>query len=79
MRTPLVLVSARNDPAVPRRLFEEVQQSAADNPWVAALETEYGGHNGFDVPYGSTYIGHVIRLMLDVGLLGSWLPEEASE
>jgi hypothetical protein len=72
VRTPLILVSAHNDPAVPRRLFEEVVRSATNSPWVAAYETDYGGHNGFDVPYGSAYLGRVVRLLLDVDVLGSW-------
>jgi hypothetical protein len=36
------------------------------------LKTEVGGWSGFDVPYGSAYLGRVIRLLLDVDVLGSW-------
>lgn len=75
VRTPLVLVSALDDPAVEHPLFAEVAGAAAANAWVAACETDHGGHFGFDVVYGPDYIGHVIRLMMTPGVIGRWLQE----
>ena len=72
VETPLVLVSARNDPAVERWMFEEVVEAAGDDPWVASYETDLGGHFGFNVVYGGEYLGRVIRLMVDPKVLGSW-------
>ncbi len=72
VRTPLVLVSARDDPAVPRARFEEVLRAAGDNPWIAARETRRGGHFGFHVSYGADYIGDVLRLMIAPEVLRGW-------
>jgi hypothetical protein len=72
VRTPLVLLSARDDPAVPRVRFEEVLRAAGDNPWIAARETRRGGHFGFHVSYGAEYIGDVLRLMMNPEVLRSW-------
>jgi hypothetical protein len=72
VRTPLVLLSARDDPAVPRARFEEVLRAAGDNPWIAARETRRGGHFGFHVSYGADYIGDVLRLMIDPEVLRGW-------
>ena len=72
VRTPLVLLSARDDPAVPRARFEEVLRAAGDNPWIAARETRRGGHFGFHVSYGAEYIGDVLRLMISPEVLRSW-------
>lgn len=72
VRTPLVLVSAFDDPAVQRTMFEEVMLAAEDNPWIAAFETDQGGHFGFNLPYGKNYLGGVIRLMIDPQVLGTW-------
>jgi hypothetical protein len=72
VQTPLVLVSAFDDPAVERGMFEEVAAAARDNPWIAAFETEEGGHFGFNVPYGKDYIGRVLRLMIEPQVIGSW-------
>ena len=72
VHTPLVLVSAFDDPAVQRGMFEEVMLAAANNPWIAAFETDHGGHFGFNVPYGKDYIGRIIRLMIDPQVLRSW-------
>jgi hypothetical protein len=72
VRTPLVLLSARDDPAVPRVRFEEVLRAAGDNPWIAARETRRGGHFGFHVSYGGEYIGDVLRLMISREVLRDW-------
>ena len=72
VQTPLVLVSAFDDPAVQRTMFEEVVLAAEGNPWIAAFETDQGGHFGFNMPYGKDYIGRVVRLMIDPQVLGSW-------
>jgi fermentation-respiration switch protein FrsA (DUF1100 family) len=72
VRTPLVLLSARDDPAVPRARFEEVLRAAGDNPWIAARETRRGGHFGFHVSYGAEYIGDVLRLMTNPEVLRNW-------
>ena len=72
VQTPLVLVSAFDDPAVERKMFVEVAQAAEGNPWIAAFETDQGGHFGFNMPYGKDYIGRVVRLMIDPQVLGSW-------
>lgn len=72
VRTPLVLLSARDDPAVLSEAFREVQAAAEGNPWVAAYETDGGGHFGFNVPYGAGYLGEIIGLMLDPGVLAGW-------
>jgi len=72
VRTPLVLVSARDDPAVHRALFEEVVLSAGDNMWIAAHETLRGGHFGFHVSYGTNYLGNVARLMMMPEILENW-------
>lgn len=72
VRTPLVLVSAFDDPAVPRAMFEEVMLAAEGNPWIAALETDQGGHFGFNLPYGKNYLGSIIRLMIDQRVPGTW-------
>ncbi len=78
VRTPLVLLSAEDDPAVPRESFAAVAEAAAGNPWVIASESPRGGHFGFDVPYGSAYVGDLIRVLLDAATLASWLPEEGA-
>ena len=72
VRTPLVLVSAYDDPAVEHTMFEELMLAARGNPWIAAHETNDGGHFGFDVAYGKDYIGRIIRLMLDPQVLVTW-------
>ncbi len=72
VRTPLVLVSSFDDPAVKHTMFAEVMQAAGDNPWVAAYETDHGGHFGFDVVYGADYLGNVIQLLMTPRVLGAW-------
>jgi hypothetical protein len=72
VHTPLVLVSAFDDPAVQRTMFVEVAQAAESNPWIAAFETDQGGHFGFNMPYGKDYISGIIRLMMDPQVLGNW-------
>jgi len=72
VRTPLVLLSAQDDPAVLSAEFHEVVAAAAHNPWVLAYETPRGGHFGFDVAYGAAYLGDVIELMIDPGVLARW-------
>lgn len=72
VRTPLVLVSSHDDPAVEYTMFEEVLLAAEDNPWIAAYQTDDGGHFGFDVAYGKDYIGQIIGLMLDPQVLRTW-------
>jgi pimeloyl-ACP methyl ester carboxylesterase len=79
VRTPLVLVSARDDPAVPRARFEEVLRAAGDNPWIAARETRRGGHFGFHVSYGADYIGDVLRLMISPEVLRSWTGQRSEK
>jgi hypothetical protein len=73
VKTPLVLVSCLDDPAVDHRLFAEVEEAAVGNPWVVAFETKDGGHFGFDVVYGKDYLGGIIRLMLEPGVLDTWI------
>ncbi len=72
VRTPLVLVSSIDDPAVDHSMFEEVMLAAGDNPWIVSYQTNDGGHFGFDVAYGKKYIGNIIRLMLDQDVLSTW-------
>jgi hypothetical protein len=72
VRTPLVLVSSFDDPAVQHPMFEELMPATEGNPWIAAFETDQGGHNGFNLPYGKNYIGGIIRLMIDPQVLGTW-------
>jgi len=72
VRTPLVLLSAQDDPAVLSAAFREVAAAAADNPWVLAKETVEGGHFGFDVPYGAGYLEDVIELMIDPRIVANW-------
>lgn len=72
VRTPLVLVSAFDDPAVECTMFEEVKLAARDNPWIAAFETDHGGHFGFNMPYGKDYIGRIISLMINPQVLRTW-------
>ena len=72
VRTPLVLVSARDDPAVERQMFEEVAAAAAGNPWIVAYETEQGGHFGFDVVYGKGFVRKIIELALNPQVLSNW-------
>ncbi|MGI9592042.1 MAG: hypothetical protein ACR2P8_11790, partial [Myxococcota bacterium] len=72
VRTPLVLLSAKDDPAVPSESFQEVARAAADNPWVLAYETIEGGHFGFDVSYGAGYLEEVIERMMDPWVLAYW-------
>ena len=72
VRTPLVLLSAKDDPAVPWESFQEVAQAAAENPWVLAYETVEGGHFGFDVSYGAGYLEEVIERMMDPWVLANW-------
>lgn len=71
-RTPLVLVSAFDDPAVDRWMYVEAATAAVGNPWVLSYETEQGGHFGFDVAYGGDYLGKLIRLMSDPEVLQNW-------
>jgi hypothetical protein len=70
--TPLVLLSARDDPAVSHRMFREVADRAADDPWVLAYETPHGGHFGFDVAYGPGYLNGILELMEDPHVVHSW-------
>ena len=72
VRTPLVLVSALDDPAVEHPLFAEVAKAAAGNSWVAVYETDHGGHFGFDMVYGSDYLERVIRLMMTPEVIDHW-------
>ena len=72
VRTPLVLLSAEDDPAVRSDAFREVMAAAGDNPWILARETPEGGHFGFDVPYGAGYLEEVIELMIDSNVLAHW-------
>lgn len=72
VRTPLVLVSALDDPAVGHAQFAEVVQAAEGNRWVAAYETAHGGHFGFDVVYGADYLGRIMRLMMTPQVLHDW-------
>lgn len=74
--TPLVIVSAYDDPAVQREMFVEVVCSAGDNPWIAAYETRDGGHFGFNMAYGGEYIGGIIRLMINRQVLDAWQVNE---
>jgi hypothetical protein len=69
VRTPLVMVSASDDPAVDRAMFEEVMLAAEGNQWIAAFETDQGGHFGFNLPYGRNYLGGIVRLMIDPQVL----------
>jgi hypothetical protein len=78
VRTPLVLVSSLDDPAVESWMFEEVAAAAADNPWVVAYQTEEGGHFGFDVVYGKGYLRRIIDLALDPQLVSHWNPPSAA-
>ncbi len=77
-RTPLVLLSSQDDPAVPSASFAEVAEAAGGNPWVIAYESPRGGHFGFDVAYGSDYVGDLIRVLLDAGTLASWTDGEGA-
>lgn len=72
VRTPLVLLSAEDDPAVFSEAFREVVAAAEGNPWILARETPEGGHFGFDVPYGKGYLQDVISLMVDPRILAGW-------
>lgn len=72
VRTPLVLVSSFDDPAVEHPMFAEVTQAAGDNRWVAAYETDHGGHFAFDVVYGADYLGQIIQLLMTPQVVGSW-------
>ena len=72
VRTPLVLVSSKDDPAVESWMFVEVSEAAVDNSWVVAYETGRGGHFGFDIAYGKDYLGQIVRLMLDPEILDNW-------
>ena len=73
VRTPLLLVSALDDPAVERSLFAEVAKAAEGNTWVVAYETDHGGHFGFDMVYGPDYLERVIRLMMTPAVIVNWL------
>jgi hypothetical protein len=72
VRTPLVLLSAKDDPAVDRSMFVEVERAAAANPWVLAHETAHGGHFGFNVAYGPEYLYRILLLLMDEGVIGHW-------
>lgn len=72
VQKPLVLVNAADDPTVPRELFLELQEAAAENPFVLAFETPRGGHFGFDVTYGPQYLERIIRLMIDEAIVADW-------
>jgi len=78
VRTPLVLLSARDDPAVFHEMFHEVLAAAAHNPWIVAYETEHGGHFGFDVAYGKRYLDRIVNLLFDPEVIRRWLPETES-
>jgi hypothetical protein len=71
--TPLVLVSSFDDPAVERTMFAEVMKAAEGNRWIAAYETDHGGHFGFDVVYGANYLGRLMRLMMSPQVFDRWL------
>jgi pimeloyl-ACP methyl ester carboxylesterase len=70
--TPLVLLSARDDPAVDAAMFREVAEAAAGNPWVLAYETPHGGHADFDAAYGPDYLNAIFRRLSDPGVLHTW-------
>jgi len=72
VQTPLVLLNARDDPAVPSAQFQQVAEAARGNPWVLPYESRRGGHFGFDVVYGPGYVGRLIRLMLDPEVIRTW-------
>jgi predicted alpha/beta-fold hydrolase len=78
VRTPLVLLSARDDPAVSYDQFREVAGSAAENPWVICYSTDHGGHFAYDTVYGKEYVGRVLQLMLEPEVLKSWLKQKRS-
>lgn len=72
VRIPLVLVSSLDDPAVPHAMFAELLSQARNNPWIAAYETPYGGHFGFDMVYTPRYLGNIMRLMITPKVLAEW-------
>ena len=76
VRTPLLLVSAFDDPLVERSMFVELLAVAQENSWIMAYETLDGGHFGFDVAYGPDYIGRLTRLMMNPHVLASWSRSE---
>jgi hypothetical protein len=73
VQTPLVLLSARDDPAVPYSQFQSVAEAAAGNTWVLCHAVDHGGHFAFAEVYGKAYLGRVLRLMLDQQVLEGWL------
>jgi hypothetical protein len=73
VQTPLVLLSAWDDPTVDPDQFQEVAEAAAENPWVVCHATDHGGHFGFDVVYGKGYLERVLKLLLDPEVLKTWL------
>jgi len=79
VRTPLLLLSAEDDPAVRRESFREVVDAASSNPWILAYEAERGGHFGFDMAYGRGYLGELLRLMIDPTLMQSWNAEPGGQ
>lgn len=47
IRVPALLLSARNDPFLPRSVLDEVRAVAQGNPLIRCVFTESGGHVGF--------------------------------
>lgn len=72
VQTPLVMLSAYDDPAVPYTQFQEVEKAAGNNPWVICYETKRGGHFAYDIVYGKAYLDRIIRLMMDPEILQTW-------
>lgn len=54
-------------------MFEEVMLAAECNRWIAAYETKNGGHFGFYIAYRKDYLGKIIKLIIDPGILNTWL------
>jgi predicted alpha/beta-fold hydrolase len=58
IRTPTLLLSARDDPFIPPEVLEEVERIADKNPFLTAEFVEHGGHAGFvsgRFPWKPTY------------------------
>jgi predicted alpha/beta-fold hydrolase len=47
IRTPTLLLSARDDPFLPPDVLDDVARIAAENPFLTAEFVEHGGHAGF--------------------------------
>jgi predicted alpha/beta-fold hydrolase len=67
LKTHLVAVHSKNDPAVPFSQFDRFNKMYAENPNVETHAIKYGGHFGYTVTYGRDWIAALVKYARDGG------------